>query len=98
MVAGGPKEGPVEAATEGPLASYPEIEKLIDSENFDTVNKNFSKAYEALDKISREAGGLKKSKEAKRAMKSIERVMDLLRELLKLKYQLIEAQKQKKGS
>lgn len=98
MVVGGPKEGPVGAATEGPLASYPEIEKLIDSENFDTVNKNFSKAYDLLDKIGREAGGLKKSKEAKRAMKSIERVMDLLRELLKLKYQLIEAQKQKQGS
>lgn len=81
----------------GPQASYPEIEKLIDSENFDTVNKNFSEAYEALDRISKERGGLKKSGEAKKAMKAIERVMDLLRELLKLKYQLVEAQKKEGG-
>ncbi len=92
------KEKGSAAQPSGPFASYPSIEKLIDSEDFTLVNQNFTQAYEALEKLSRESGGLKKTKEAKKGMKAIERVMDLLRELLKLKYQALEAAKApKKG-
>lgn len=70
---------------------FPELEKLVQSEDFDKINKNFAAAYEALEKISKGRGGLGKSRDAKKAMKSIERVMDLLRELLKLKYQMAQS-------
>src|SRR5262245_29476245 len=69
---------------------FPEIEKLIESEDFDRINKSFTAAYEELERTSKAKGGLGKSRDAKRAMKAIERVMDLLRELLKLKYQIQE--------
>ena len=69
---------------------FPEIERLIETEDFDRINKNFTAAYEKLEKIAKGRGGLGKSRDAKKAMKAIERVMDLLRELLKLKYQMIE--------
>ena len=78
-------------ATGGDLApQFPEIERLIESEDFDGINKTLSEAYEKLEKISAGRGGLGKSKDDRRAMKAIEKVMDLLRELLKLKYQMAE--------
>lgn len=71
-------------------AQFPEIERLLEEENFDGINRGFSAAYEELEKISKAKGGLgksAKSHEARRAMKAIERVMDLLRDLLKMKYE-----------
>ena len=76
---------------------YPNIEKLIDSEDFQDVNRSFSKAYQELEKLSKSKGGLKKAKEAKKAMKALENVSELLKELLKVKYRLQEQiAKQKK--
>jgi hypothetical protein len=69
-------------------AQFPEIEKLVESEDFDRINKSFTAAYEELDRLTKAKGGMGKSRDAKKAMKAIERVMDLLRELLKVKYQL----------
>lgn len=69
---------------------YPAVEDLIESENFDTVNQALETAYKALDELSSSKGGLKTSKNARKAMKSIELVMDLLRELLVIKYQMQE--------
>ena len=74
-----------------PVAQFPEIEKLIETEDFDKINKSFTATYEELEKIAKGRGGLGKSRDAKKAMKAIERVMDLMRELLKLKYQMAEA-------
>lgn len=71
-------------------SQFPEIERLIETEDFDKINKGFTAAYEDLEKLSKARGGLGKGRDAKKAMKAIERVMDLLRELLKLKYQMIE--------
>jgi creatinine amidohydrolase/Fe(II)-dependent formamide hydrolase-like protein len=70
------------------IAQFPEIEKLIESEDFDRINKSFTAAYEELEHQSKGKGGMGKSRDAKKAMKAIERVMDLLRELLKTKYQM----------
>lgn len=72
------------------VAQFPEIERLIETEDFDKINKSFTAAYDGLEKIAKGRGGLGKSRDAKKAMKAIERVMDLMRELLKLKYQMIE--------
>lgn len=77
--------------------SYPTIEKLIESEDFKQLNKDFSALYDALEETAKK-GGLKASKQAKIAMKGLEKVMDLLEELLKLKYRLVAgAQSEKAG-
>ncbi len=86
------------AQTEQTSLGYPNIEKLIDSEDFKDINAVFSKAYRELEKASKEKGGLKKSKEAKKAMKALEKVSELLKELLQVKYRLQEElAKKKKG-
>lgn len=69
---------------------YPNIEKLIDSEDFAAVNKAFKNAYEDLEKLARAKGGLRKSKEAKKAMHALEKCSELLKELLQIKYRLQE--------
>jgi hypothetical protein len=70
---------------------YPAIEKLIDTEDFDLINKNYGRAYEELEKFSKQKG-LGTASNAKKAMKALEKVMDLLKYLLKLKYQYMAAQ------
>lgn len=70
---------------------FPEIDQLLASEDFNRINKSFMTAYDALEKMSKERGGIGKSsrsQEAKKAMKAIERVMDLFRYLLRLKYEV----------
>ncbi len=71
-------------------AQFPSIERLIETEDFDGINKSFTASYEALEKISKGSGGLGRSREARKAMRAIERVMDLLRDLLRLKHQTVE--------
>lgn len=78
-------------AADNPAGQFPEIEKLVESEDFSKINQSFTSAYDELEKLSKAKGGLGKSRDAKKAMKAIERVMDLLRELLKLKYQLADS-------
>ncbi len=78
-------------------AGYPRIEKLVESEDFDAVNKSFGSTYEELQKISKQKSGLGKGKLAKKAMRAYELAMDLFKELLKLKYQMMEVLK-KEGS
>lgn len=73
--------------------NYPAIEKLIENEDFEVLNKNFTKAYEGLENLSKGKGGLSKVKqEAKKVMRALELTMDLLTELLKAKYRLAEEQ------
>lgn len=69
-------------------AGYHAVEKLIDSEDFTNVNRVFETAYSELEDIARKKRGLKRSRDAKKAMKAIEQVMDLFKELLQIKYQI----------
>ncbi len=80
-------------AASNPSMGYPRIEQLIDTEDFESINKSFAMAYGNLEKIARQKAGLGKSKQAKKAMKAYELVMELLKEMLKLKYQMVEAMK-----
>ncbi|MFH1874573.1 MAG: hypothetical protein ABH859_05235 [Pseudomonadota bacterium] len=73
-----------------PSAGYPEIEELIETEDFSEVNKKFQNAYDQLEELGKKKKGLKKSRDAKQAMLSIELVMELFRELLTIKYRLEE--------
>ena len=78
-------------------AGYPAIEKLIDTEDFEEVNSAFEVAYAELLDISKKKKGLKTQRDAKKAMHSLELTMELLRELLAIKYRLQEqAKKQHK--
>lgn len=76
-------------------AGYPAIEKLIETEDFDEINQVFESAYGELLEISRRKKGLKTQREAKKAMRSLELTMELLRELLAIKYRLEEEAKKK---
>ena len=79
-------------------AGYPAIEKLIDTEDFNELNAAFEVAYSDLMEISKSKKGLKTQKDAKKIMKSLELTLDLLRELLAIKYRLQEqAQKTTKS-
>ncbi len=69
---------------------YPGVEALIESEQFDAVNETFEKAYAQLEEMCRKRGGFGRSRNARKAMRAIETVMDLLRELLSIKYRLQE--------
>jgi hypothetical protein len=74
----------------GESMGYPRIEKLIDTEDFAEINDVFEAAYMELYEVARHKKSIKKSKDAKKIMKSMELVMDLFRELLSIKYQLQE--------
>lgn len=73
---------------------FPEITKLLQTEEFEKVNKDFSRAFEELEKISKN-NGLKKAATARKGMKGIEKTLDLLRELLRNKYAMQEKEKGK---
>ena len=82
------------AKNEEPItAGYPRIEKLIETENFDEVNKSFGLTYDELQKTAKLKSGLGKGKTAKKAMRAYELAMDLFKELLKIKYQMMEVMK-----
>lgn len=72
--------------------SYPEVETLIDSEDFSEVNKVFSQAYAQLAEIAEKKSGFGKSRDAKKIMQALELSMELFRELLEIKYNLKAAQ------
>ncbi len=74
---------------------YPTIEKLLETEAFDEINKTFGIAYESLEKTTQDnSAGLKKKKSAQKAMQAYELTTELLNELLKIKYQLIKLRKE----
>ena len=68
---------------------YPQLERLIESESFDDLNKTFIGSYEALEKIAKGKGDAARKKSAKKAMRALEISMDTIRELLKVKDELI---------
>lgn len=71
-------------------AGYPFIEKLIDTEDFDAINLAFEDAYAELYEVSRRKKGFKAKSDTKKVMRAMELTMDLLRELLAIKYRLQE--------
>jgi hypothetical protein len=80
-------------------SGYPAVEKLIDTEDFTELNAAFEAAYADLFDISKRKKGLKTQRDAKKAMRSLELTMELLRELLAIKYRIQEEAAQRdKGS
>ena len=78
-------------------SGYPAIEKLIDTEDFTELNDAFEAAYGDLFELSKHRKGLKSQRDAKKAMRTLELTMELLRELLAIKYRLQEEAEKKPG-
>lgn len=73
---------------------YPLIEEMLETEDFKRVNQSFSASFQKLERIFHDhASGIKKQKEARKAMEAYEYTVELVKELLKLKYQVEEEQK-----
>lgn len=77
-------------------AGYPAVEELIENEQFDPINQAFGDAYAQLSEMAKKKTGLKTAKGAKAAMQAIDHVMELLKELLAVKYALLRQQEGKK--
>lgn len=77
-------------------AGYPNVEKLIDTEDFDAINLAFENAYAELYEVSRHKKGFRAKSDTKKVMRAMELTMDLLRELLAIKYRLQEEFAKKK--
>lgn len=74
---------------------YPKVEQLIETEDFESINKSFAESYDKLEKIKEDrSGGLKKQKSAQKAMKAYEMTTQLMNELLQVKYQLVKMRKE----
>lgn len=74
---------------------YPAVERLIETEDFKDINEAFESAYEELIIIKKRKKGLKTQRDSKRIMRALELTMELLRELLAIKYRIIEEKKAK---
>ena len=69
---------------------YPALEKLIESEEFDELNEIFLGSYEKLEKITKGKGDVARKKAAKKAMRSLELTMNLLRDFMRMKDELFQ--------
>lgn len=84
------------AAKKPDSLGYPLIEDLLENENFGRINKSFADGFNRLQTIFTDSSaGLKKQKEARKAMEAYELTTGLIRELLGLKYQIVEQQAKK---
>lgn len=81
------------------LLGYPIMEKLIETEDFAKVNKTMSVCYDTLERMLKaKSSGLQKKKHIRQALKAYDLTIDLIRDLLKIKYEIIQrAQKEAKG-
>lgn len=76
---------------------YPIIEKLIETEDFSKVNQTVSACYDLLERmLKNKAGGLKKQKAIRAGLRAYDLTIDLIRELLKTKYELVKKRQETK--
>lgn len=77
---------------------YPLMEKLIETEGFEKINQTFSACYDTLERmLKNKTGGLGRQKLIRQALQAYDLTIDLIRELLKVKYQMIKDKQEKKG-
>ena len=84
------KPMPEKKASKAPVSlGYPHIESLLETENFVPVNKSFGEAYQTLETIMKDrSSGLKKQKNAQKAIIGYELTVELMNELLKMKKEM----------
>lgn len=77
-----------------PSPGYPTIEKLIETEDFSQVNQSVSACYDTLERMLKsKTGGLKRQKMVRQALKAYDLTIDLIRDLLKIKYDMVAKNK-----
>lgn len=86
--------GGVNAKKSRALIGYPILEKLIDSEDFSKVNPSMTSCYAQLERMGKnKTGGLSRQKKIHQILKAFDLTVDLIRVLLKTKYEMIEKNK-----
>lgn len=72
---------------------FPALERLMETEEFDDLNRTFIEAYDTLEKISlaknATKSGIEKKRSARKIMRALELTMNLLRDFLQVKDDLI---------
>lgn len=72
---------------------FPALERLMETEEFDDLNRTFIEAYDVLEKISLAKPSarmdVEKKKSARKIMRALELTMNLLRDFLQVKDDLI---------
>ena len=71
--------------------SFPSIEEIIASDDLGPITQKLNAIHEELEKVSKEKGGLGKTRDAKKGMRAIEKTIDLLKELLRIKRENMKA-------
>jgi hypothetical protein len=84
------KPSPDKKTPKAPVSlGYPHIEALLETENFSSVNKSFGEVYQKLETIMKDrSAGLKKQKNAQKAIVGYELTVGLMNELLKIKKEM----------
>lgn len=70
------------------ILGYPAIEALLDTEDFAAVEASFTSCYETLERLLKDASGVKKSGQIHKILKTYELTVDLLKHLIKTKYEM----------
>ena len=82
----------VQQAQDNFFLQFPEVEKVLQTSPED-FQKRFGVLHESLEKLSRTASGMNKKKEARKAMKAVEKTMDLFRNLFRMKSEFDQQEK-----
>ena len=69
-------------------AQFPEIEKILEDQTLEQVEARFAPIKESLEKAKDTAGGMGKKAEARKALNAVERVVDLFREMFRMKQEI----------
>ena len=73
---------------------FPSLERLVEQDSYDEFNKVMLESYDELEKIIQSKGGdAMRRKAAKKAMRAMELTMNLLRDFLQVKDELMRNQK-----
>ncbi len=67
---------------------YPIMEGLIETEDFTKVNATMSACYDLLERQLKQKGGLAKQKKIRQSLQAYDLTIDLIRFLLKMKYDM----------
>lgn len=85
-----PKSSKTESAQQ---SQYPLIEKVIETEDFGEYSTSFNENYEALERLTSQKNlGVSKQNKARKIMKAYDLTVDLIRELLALKQDMVQKQ------
>lgn len=81
-----------------PMQGYPAIEGLVASGDFREINTSFKEMHDKLEHMMKESRGFGKAVGAKKAIRSLELTVDLLRHLLQIKATMAQQKNQSRSA